>query len=109
MLLLAVIVVVVCGCPFLELGGDVCQVLIRNMDTTAQEQADHLKQLVASRYLALLSLFRSKCSALTEGAALLMRLIVLEADVGTARAMQEVWTPLLCCACACAVLVLCCV
>jgi hypothetical protein len=64
------------------------------MDTTAQDQADHLKQLVASRYLALLSLFRSKCSALTEGAALLMRLIVLEADLGTARAMQEVGVPL---------------
>ena len=71
-------------------------VLIRNMDTTAQDQADHLKQLVASRYLALLSLFRSKCSALTECAALLMRLIVLEADLGTARAMQEVCLVIVC-------------
>jgi hypothetical protein len=46
-------------------------------------------QLTASRYGALLSLFRCRCSGIVESCALLMRAIVEQADLGTCRAMQS--------------------
>jgi hypothetical protein len=47
-----------------------------------------LLQLVASRYAALLALFRCQVSGVVESSAMLMRNIVDQADVGTCRAMQ---------------------
>ena len=63
--------------------------LVSGLDTTDAKQGEHLMRLVASRYLPLLSLFRSPCAAIIEGVAMLLRRIVYEADVETARAMQD--------------------
>jgi DnaJ family protein C protein 13 len=63
-------------------------ILVSHVDTTPQDAGDHLMQLVASRYAALLSLFRCQCSGVVESAAILMRAIVEQADEGTCRAMQ---------------------
>jgi len=63
-------------------------VLVSHQDTTPPDIGDHLMQLVASRYSALLSLFRCRCSGVVESCAMLMRTIVDMADLGTCRAMQ---------------------
>lgn len=63
-------------------------VLVSHVDTTPPEAAEHLMQLTASRYFALLSLFRCHCAGIVESAALLMRAMVEQADEGTVRAMQ---------------------
>ena len=63
-------------------------ILISNVDTTSPEAADHLMQLVASRYASLLAMFRSDVPSIVECAAMLMRAIVTKADQGTVRAMQ---------------------
>eukprot|EP01138_Halocafeteria_seosinensis_P006645 gb/GECG01006793.1/.p1 GENE.gb/GECG01006793.1/~~gb/GECG01006793.1/.p1 ORF type:complete len:2790 (+),score=366.62 gb/GECG01006793.1/:1-8370(+) len=63
--------------------------LISRVDTTQQQAADHLMQLVASRYSAMLTLFRSKCPSIVESATMLVRGIVFRADQDTVRAMQS--------------------
>lgn len=62
--------------------------LVSHQDTTPIDIGDHLMQLTASRYTALLSLFRCKCSGVVESCAMLMRQVVDVADLGTCRAMQ---------------------
>ena len=95
-----------------SLIGLLDSLLVSHVDTTPAEAADHLMQLTASRYSALLALFRCQaslsatgrpckrdsvadpdppplqCTGIVESAAMLMRVIVDSADVGTCRAMQ---------------------
>lgn len=69
--------------------GFLDSVLVSDTHTTKDEQGTNLLRSVAQRYSALLSLFRSPCAAITEGAALLMRTIVREADAAIATRMQD--------------------
>ena len=62
--------------------------LVSHVETTPMDAWEHLMQLTASRYSALLALFRCRCSGVVESATLLMRAIVEQADLGTCRAMQ---------------------
>lgn len=62
--------------------------LIGEVDTTPVDARQHLMQLVASRYQALLALLRSEVPSIVECSAMLMRAIVRQADAGTVRAMQ---------------------
>jgi hypothetical protein len=70
------------------LTGLLDSILVSHADTTPQDAADHLVQLTASRYSSLLALFRCQCTGIVESTAMLMRLIVDLAEVGTCRAMQ---------------------
>jgi DnaJ homolog subfamily C member 13 len=64
-------------------------VLVSASDTTPPDVGEHLMQLVASRYMALLTLFRLQVPTAMECAAMLIRGIVNQADVDTCRLMQR--------------------